>query len=77
VLARSLTGEFDPTKYENDYRVQVPDLIAKKAAGEEFELPAATQGEAAKVVDMMAALEASVAAAKEARKRHPTLTGRL
>jgi DNA end-binding protein Ku len=71
MLVESLTAEFDPTKYEDDYRVQVLDLIARKAAGEEFELPAAA-GEPPKIVDMMAALEASVAAAKEARKRHPT-----
>jgi DNA end-binding protein Ku len=71
MLVESLTAAFDPTKYEDDYRVQVLDLIAKKAAGEEFELPAAA-GEPPKIVDMMAALEASVAAAKEAHKRHPT-----
>jgi DNA end-binding protein Ku len=71
MLVESLTAAFDPTKYEDDYRVQVLDLIAKKAAGEEFELPAAA-GEPPKIVGMMAALEASVAAAKEARKRHPT-----
>ena len=39
MLVESLTAEFDPTKYEDDYRVQVLDLIASKAAGEEFELP--------------------------------------
>jgi DNA end-binding protein Ku len=71
MLVESLTAEFDPNKYEDDYRVQVLDLIAKKAAGEEFELPAAAGGPP-QIVDMMAALEASVAAAKEARKRHPT-----
>ena len=71
MLVESLTAAFDPTKYEDDYRVQVLDLIAKKAAGEEFEVPAAA-GEAPRIVDMMAALEASVPAAKEARKRHPT-----
>jgi DNA end-binding protein Ku len=71
MLVESLTAEFDPTKYEDDYRVQVLDLIAKKAAGEEFELPTSA-GEAPRIVDMMEALEASVAAAKEARKRHPT-----
>ena len=58
-------------QYEDDYRVQVLDLIAKKAAGEEFELQAAG-GEPPRIVDMMEALEASVAAAKAARKRHPT-----
>ena len=71
MLVESLTAEFDLSKYEDDYRVQVLDLIAKKAAGEEFELPAAS-GEPPRIVDMMEALEASVAAAKAARQRHPT-----
>ena len=39
--------------------------------GEEFELPEVA-AEAPKVVDLMAALEASVKAAKSARQRHPT-----
>lgn len=71
MLVESLTAAFDHSKYQDDYRVQVLDLIAKKAAGEQFELPAAA-GEPPQLVDMMAALAASVAAAKEARKRHPT-----
>jgi DNA end-binding protein Ku len=62
-----LTAEFDPDKY----RVQVLDLSGCKAAGEEFELPAVAD-EKPKIVDIMAALEASVEAAKAARKRHPT-----
>ena len=71
VLVDSLSAPFDPTKYHDDYRVQVLDLIDKKAQGEAFELPAPT-GEAPQVVDLMAALEASVAAAKQARSRHPS-----
>ena len=47
------------------------ELIERKASGETglVEAPAAPSED--KVVDLMAALEASVAAAKEARKRHP------
>ncbi len=71
VLVESLTANFDPAKYEDDYRLQVLELIAKKAAGEAFEMPAPV-GEAPQVVDLMAALEASVAAAKQARGRHST-----
>jgi len=71
MLVESLTGPFDPLKYQDDYRIQVLDLIAKKAAGEQFELPARA-GEQPQVVDMLTALEASVAAAKAARQRHPT-----
>jgi DNA end-binding protein Ku len=71
MLVESLTATFEPEKYQDDYRVQVLDLINRKAAGEEFELPAPA-GEKPQVVDLMAALEASVEAAKESRKRHPT-----
>jgi DNA end-binding protein Ku len=71
MLVASLTAEFDPYKYTDDYWVEGLDLIAKKAAGEELELPAATADEAPKIVDLMAALEASVAAAKQSRQRHP------
>jgi DNA end-binding protein Ku len=70
-LVQSLADEFQPDKYHDDYREQVLDLIAKKAAGEEFEVPEPTT-EKPKIVDLMAALEASVEAAKTARKRHPT-----
>jgi DNA end-binding protein Ku len=71
VLVRSLTAEFDPDKYQDDYRLQLLDLIGKKATGEEFELPA-VEAEKPKIVDMMAALEASVETAKAARGRHLT-----
>ncbi len=74
-LVESLTAPFEPEKYRDEYREQVLALIDKKAGGEEFELPA-VEREAPKVVDLMAALEASVQAAKEARKRHPAGAGR-
>jgi DNA end-binding protein Ku len=69
-LVQSLSAEFEPAKYRDEYRVQVLDLIERKAGGEEFEVPE-VEREAPKVVDLMAALEASVKAAKDARKRHP------
>jgi DNA end-binding protein Ku len=72
-LVDSLSADFEPDKYHDQYREQVLGLIEKKSAGEEFEVPAAV-AEAPKVVDLMAALEASVAAAKDARGRHPTST---
>jgi DNA end-binding protein Ku len=46
-------------------------LIERKAGGEQFELPATTAAPTP-VIDLMAALEASVKAAKEARSRHPS-----
>ena len=36
-LVDSLSAEFDPSKYRDEYREQVLDLIERKAAGEEFE----------------------------------------
>jgi DNA end-binding protein Ku len=69
-LVASLSADFEPDKYRDEYRQQVLDLIERKAAGEEFEMPEVAAA-APKVVDLMAALEASVKAAKEARGRHP------
>jgi DNA end-binding protein Ku len=70
-LVDSLTAAFEPDKYRDEYREQVLDLIQIKASGEEFTVPEEAV-EKPKVVDLMAALEASVKAAKEARGRHPS-----
>jgi DNA end-binding protein Ku len=66
-LVESLSSEFDPTKYHDTYREQVLELIEKKAEGQEIAQvpePAA----AAPVVDLMAALEASLAAARAGKE---------
>ncbi len=70
-LVTSLSATFEPEKYRDEYREQVLDLIEIKASGQEFTVPDAP-AEKPNVVDLMAALEASVAAAKEARGRHPS-----
>jgi DNA end-binding protein Ku len=63
-LIESLSTEFDPSKYHDEYRERVLDLIEKKAAGEEIAVqPEAEEPEAAP--DLMAALEASLAALKD------------
>ncbi len=69
-LIETLETDFEPEKFHDTYREAVLDLIERKAEGEEFVAPAAS-AEPEKVVDLMAALEKSVAAAKDARKRHP------
>jgi DNA end-binding protein Ku len=62
-LIESLSGEFEPEKYKDQYREQVLQLIERKAAGEE--ITAAPEAPApAKVPDLMAALEASLAAVR-------------
>ena len=69
-LVASLSAPFQPERFRDDYREQVIDLIERKAAGEVFEAPEPAAA-APQVVDLMAALEASVKAAQAARARHP------
>jgi DNA end-binding protein Ku len=60
----SLSSEWDPSRYHDTYREQVLELLKKKAKGEEIvsEEPEEEQGQ---VLDLMAALEASLADAKK------------
>jgi DNA end-binding protein Ku len=66
-LVESLTSEWEPERYQDTYRERVLDLVHRKAEGEEIvdERPAAQEGT---VVDLMAALEASVRAARGDRE---------
>jgi DNA end-binding protein Ku len=61
-LIEALSGDFEPEKYADQYREQLRELIEKKAAGEEIVAEPMVE-EPAKVVDLMAALEASLARA--------------
>jgi len=70
-LIASLASDFDAEQFEDTYRNRVLDVIEQKAAGRtEVVAPPAALTED-KVVDLMAALEASVKEAKAARRRHP------
>lgn len=66
-LIDSLAADWEPDKYRDTYREQVLELIEKKAEGKEIVAPAEPE-RPAPVIDLMAALEASLAAAKEGRK---------
>src|SRR5436190_23369446 len=70
-LVESLAAEgFEPEKYHDQYREQLLDLIARKESG--ADIVAEPQTEApAKVLDLVAALEASIAKSKTAKERHP------
>lgn len=70
-LIDSLDGAFDPEEFHDEYREKVLELIGRKSEGEDVVTPEAP-AEPSKVIDLMAALEASVAEAKASRKRHPT-----
>ena len=57
-LIESLTSEWEPDRYHDTYRERVLELIQAKAKGEDIVTEEAEQP--AKVVDLMAALEASL-----------------
>jgi DNA end-binding protein Ku len=60
-LINSLSAEFDPSRFHDEYREKVLELIEKKAAGEEIAVQPEAE-EPAAAPDLMAALEASLAA---------------
>jgi DNA end-binding protein Ku len=67
MLVETLAGDFDPAEFEDDYAEAVEALVKTKIEGGEVtrtETATPTSGE---VVDLLAALQRSVAAAKEAR----------
>jgi DNA end-binding protein Ku len=69
MFIEQLSGEFDPSQFTDTYREALEQVISAKLDG--VELPASTDDEAprdAQVVDLVAALRASVDAAKARRK---------
>jgi DNA end-binding protein Ku len=63
-LIASLSSDFEPSKYHDEYREKVLELVERKAEGEEIAIQPEAE-EPAKVPDLMAALEASLAAVKD------------
>ena len=63
-LIDSLTSDFDPSAYRDEYREELMSLIERKAEGKEIVAPEAPEREATKAPDLMAALEESIAAVK-------------
>jgi DNA end-binding protein Ku len=74
-LIESLSTDFKPEAFHDSYREELLDLIHAKDAGEERVVAEVEGPEEDKVIDLMAALEASVAAARDARGRHPSTGG--
>ncbi|MEV0119282.1 Ku protein [Streptomyces sp. NPDC050844] len=60
-------GEVEMSSLHDDYRAAVEELIASKAEGKTPAEPAAAAAGGGKVIDLMAALESSVRAARSAR----------
>ena len=72
-LVESMTIDWDPARYKDEYTAKVKKVIEEKIEGGEVVespmAPAAAGG--AKVVDLLAALRASVDATKARGKKHP------
>jgi DNA end-binding protein Ku len=63
-LIDSLSGDFEPDKYRDEYREQLLSLIEQKAEGKEIVASESEEPEPTKAPDLMAALEESLAAVK-------------
>ena len=68
-LVDSLTGEFDPKRYRDDYQDRLRELVEAKRQGQQIaETP---EPQLAPVIDMMEALKKSLAARESAPKKPP------
>jgi DNA end-binding protein Ku len=67
-LIASLSTDFDPTAYRDEYREELLGLIERKAEGKEIVTPESEAPQATKAPDLMAALEQSIAAVKDKKR---------
>jgi DNA end-binding protein Ku len=63
-LIESLTSDFKPAQYHDEYREELLDLLERKAAGKEVVSAPTEEPKPTKAPDLMAALEESLAAVK-------------
>jgi DNA end-binding protein Ku len=66
-LIESMSADFDPGQYHDDYREALQQVIEAKVEGREVVEQPVEEEQTGSVVDLMAALRASVAAAKKGR----------
>ena len=67
MLVETLAGDFDATEFEDDYAGAVEALVKSKIEGGEIKRTETSTKTSGEVVDLLAALQKSVAAAKTAR----------
>jgi DNA end-binding protein Ku len=73
-LVEMLEEPFDPKKYRDEYRVALLDMIEAKRSGQEV-VPT-PESPLPKTVDLMAALKASLEAAKRSKTSAPGINGK-
>jgi DNA end-binding protein Ku len=67
MLVETLAGDFEPSEFEDDYAEAVEALVKAKIEGGEVKRTATSTKSSGEVVDLLAALQRSVDAAKTAR----------
>ena len=70
-LIQNLSSDFDPAKYQDEYREALWEMIQSKVSGQEVVVSPASPN-TANVVDLMEALKASVELAESKRKASGT-----
>jgi DNA end-binding protein Ku len=71
-LVASMAGDFEPEQYHDDYREALQQVIDAKVEGREIVDTVPAAPDTGQVVDLMAALRASVEAAKRTRGESPS-----
>ncbi len=66
-LIDSMTGDFDPDQYTDEYRAALQEVIDAKVEGREVVGPPEEEAAPSGAIDLMAALRASVDRARQAR----------
>ncbi|HEX6875381.1 MAG TPA: Ku protein [Nocardioidaceae bacterium] len=72
MLVETLAGDYDPSEYEDDYAAAVEAIVKAKLEGGEVKQVATEEPKAGEVVDLLAALQRSVDAARSSRGEAPT-----
>jgi len=67
MLVETLAGDFDASEFEDDYAEAVQSLVKAKIEGGEIKRTPTSTKSSGEVVDLLAALQRSVKAAKSAR----------
>src|SRR6201999_4351758 len=67
MLVETLAGDFDPSEFEDDYAEAVEALVHAKIEGGELKRTPTSTKSSGEVVDLLAALQRSVDAAKQGR----------
>jgi DNA end-binding protein Ku len=72
MLVETLAGDYEPDEYEDDYATAVEAIVQAKLEGGEVKQAAAEKPEPGEVVDLLAALQRSVDAARSSRGEEPS-----